>query len=161
MDRRRRLVATAAGLALATVALAGTALAADQDVAISGFTFSPRTVTVNVGDTVTWTNSDAQAHTATSGSAWNTGDIAGGESASITFQTAGTFDYICAIHPTMTGTVIARGAGGGTTPPSDTAPLAPTEHGDWLTGTLAFLGIVMLVGTLIADRRFRERPPEG
>ena len=161
MDRWRRVVATVAGLALATVALAGPALAADQDVSISGFTFSPRTVTVNVGDSVTWTNSDAQAHTATSGNAWNTGDIGNGDSASITMRTAGTFDYICAIHPTMTGTVIVRGAGGGTTPPSDTAPRAPTDHGDWLTGTLAFLGIVMLVGTLIADRRFRERRSGG
>ena len=109
MDRRRRLVATVAGIALATVALAGPALAADQDVSISGFTFSPRTVTVNVGDSVTWTNSDAQAHTATSGSAWSTGDIGNGESASITFSTAGTFDYICAIHPDMTGTITVTG----------------------------------------------------
>ena len=157
MDRRRRLVTTAAGLALAAATVAGPVLAADQDVAISGFAFSPDNVTVDVGDTVTWTNNDAQAHTATSGSAWNTGDIAGGASASITFQNAGTFDYICAIHPTMTGTVVVRAAGGGTTPPSDTAPPTATDDADWLSGTLAVLGIVMLVGTLIADRRFRER----
>jgi plastocyanin len=143
-------------VALAAGIVAGTVQAADQDVAISGFTFSPGTVTVNVGDTVTWTNSDAQAHTATSGSAWNTGDIAGGASASITFQTAGTFDYICAIHPTMTGTVVVRGASG-TAPPSDTEPLPAPADDRWLTGTLAILGIVMIVGTLVADRRFRER----
>jgi plastocyanin len=155
MDRRR-LVAITGAIALVLGVGSATALAADQDVAISGFTFSPRSVTVNVGDTVTWTNSDAQAHTATSGSTWNTGDIAGGDSASITFRTAGTFDYICAIHPTMTGTVVVRGTSG-TTPPSDTEPLAaPDDHG-WLTGTLAILGLVMIVGTLIADRRFRDR----
>jgi plastocyanin len=155
MDRRR-LVAGIGSVALAAGIVAGTVQAADQDVAISGFTFSPGTVTVNVGDTVTWTNSDAQAHTATSGSAWNTGDIAGGDSASITFQTAGTFDYICAIHPTMTGTVVVRGASG-TAPPSDTEPLPAPADDRWLTGTLAILGIVMIVGTLVADRRFRER----
>jgi plastocyanin len=155
MDRRR-LVALTGAMALVLGVGSATALAADQDVAISGFTFSPRTVTVNVGDTVTWTNSDAQAHTATSGSAWNTGDIANGDSASITFRSAGTFDYICAIHPTMTGTVVVRGTSG-TTPPSDTEPFATPDHEDWLTGTLAVLGIVMIVGTLVAERRFRDR----
>jgi plastocyanin len=155
MDRRR-LASVIGTMALAVGVMTGTVQAADQDVAISGFTFSPRTVTVNVGDTVTWTNSDAQAHTATSGTAWNTGDIAGGDSASITFQSAGTFDYICVIHPTMTGAVVVRSAGG-TTPPSDTEPLAAPADDRWLTGTLAILGIVMMVGTLVADRRFRER----
>jgi plastocyanin len=155
MDRRR-LVALTGAMALVLGVGSATVLAADQDVAISGFTFSPRSVTVNVGDSVTWTNSDAQAHTATSGSAWNTGDIAGGESASITFRTAGTFDYICAIHPTMTGTVVVRGTSG-TTPPSDTERFAAPDEDGWLTGTLAILGIVMIVGTLVADRRFRDR----
>lgn len=152
MDRRRLVAALAVGV-LATQLAAGSALAADQDVAISGFSYSPRTVTVNVGDTVTWTNSDAQAHTAT-GSGWNTGDLGNGDSGSITFQTAGTFDYLCGIHPAMTGTVIVRAAGG-TTPPTDTESLPTTDGHDWLTATLALLGVVMLVGTIVAERRFR------
>jgi plastocyanin len=149
MDRRR-LVAVVGGAALVIASGAGTALAADQDVAISGFSFSPRTVTVNVGDTVTWTNSDAQAHTATAGSAWNTGDIANGDSASITFETAGTFDYICAIHPTMTGTVVVNA---GSAPPTDTDP-RPATSDAIPYGTLLALGIVLLVSTLLAARRF-------
>ena len=153
MDRRRRLAAATAGLALAMILAVGSVQAADQDVAISGFSFSPGTVTVNVGDSVTWTNSDAQAHTAT-GNGWNTGDLGNGESGTITFQTAGTFDYICGIHPAMTGTVVVRGASG-TTPPTDTDNLPASDSGDWLTATLAFLGVTMIVGTLIADRRFR------
>ena len=153
MDRRR-LVALAGASALAGSIGAGTVLAADQDVAISGFTFSPRTVTVNVGDTVTWTNSDAQAHTATSGDAWDTGDIADGDSASITFRAAGTFDYICAIHPQMTGTVVVRA---GSAPPTDTA-LAPAGGQDGVASTLALLGLLLLVAGLVADRRFRARP---
>ncbi len=153
MDRRR-LVAALAAVVLATLLAAGSALAADQDVAISGFSYSPRTVTVNVGDTVTWTNSDAQAHTAT-GSGWNTGDLGNGDSGSITFQSAGTFDYMCGIHPAMTGTVIVRAAGG-TTPPTDTESLPATDGQDWLTATLALLGVVMLAGTIVAERRFRE-----
>lgn len=159
MDRRR-LAAVAmslAGLALAAGLTTGSALAADQDVAISGFSYSPATVTVTVGDTVTWTNSDAQAHTAT-GDGWNTGDLGNGDSGSITFQNAGTFDYMCGIHPAMRGTVVVRAAGG-TTPPTDTDPVPTIDDHDWLTATLAFLGAVMLVGTFIADRRFRERRP--
>lgn len=160
MDRRRTLaaaVASVAGLALAFGLMTGSALAADQDVAISGFSYSPGTVTVNVGDAVTWTNSDAQAHTAT-GDGWNTGDLGNGDAGSITFRTAGTFPYMCGIHPAMRGTVVVR-AVGGTTPPTDTDPVPTTDGHDWLTTTLAFLGVVMLVGTVIADRRFRERRP--
>ena len=152
MERRRFVAPLAAGV-LATLFGGGSALAADQDVAISGFSYSPRTVTVNVGDTVTWTNSDAQAHTAT-GSGWNTGDLGNGDSASITFRSAGTFDYMCGIHPAMSGTVIVRAAGG-ITPPTDTEPISSTDGHDWLTATLALLGVVMLVGTIVADRRFR------
>ena len=157
MDRRRRLVGVTGGLALALGMSAGSVMAADQDVAISGFSFSPRIATVRVGDTVTWTNSDAQAHTATSGSAWTTGDIANGDSASITFRTAGTFDYICAIHPTMTGQVVVRA--GGTTPPTDTA--VPGSTGDPSSLTLALLGLVMVIGTLVANRHLRDRRSEG
>jgi plastocyanin len=153
MDRRR-LAALAGGLAMLIGIGAGTALAADQSVAISGFSFSPRTVTVNVGDTVTWTNSDAQAHTATSGSAWNTGDIGNGESASITFSNAGTFDYICAIHPTMTGTVVVRAGGA---PPTDTLGAAGTDGQAPSPTTLALLGLVTLVAAIVVSRRLRER----
>jgi plastocyanin len=156
MDRRR-VVVTAAGVALATGLATGSALAADHDVAISGFTFSPSTVTIDVGDSVTWTNSDAQAHTAT-GNGWNTGDLGNGESGAITFENAGTFDYQCGIHPAMTGRVVVRAAGG-TTPPTDTAPVPSTADDGWLSATLAFLGAAMIVGTLVADRRFRKRRP--
>jgi plastocyanin len=158
MDRQRR-AGLALGIGLAAGVVAGTAQAADRDVTIAGFAFSPNTVTVDVGDTVTWTNEDSQTHTATAGNDWTTGDIAGGDSASVTMRRAGRFDYICAIHPTMTGTVIVRGAGGAA-PPSDTEPLPPPDDGAWLTGALAFLGIAMIVGTLIADRRFRRGHPE-
>jgi plastocyanin len=151
------VIASLAGVALATGLMTGLVLAADQDVAISGFSYSPSTVTVNVGDTVTWTNSDAQAHTAT-GNGWNTGDLGNGDSGSNTFTTAGTFDYMCGIHPAMRGTVVVRAAGG-TTPPTDTPPLDTADGDDSLTATLAFLGIVMLLGVFVADRRFREDRP--
>ena len=153
MDRRR-LVAAGGALALVLGVGAGTVQAADQDVAISGFSFSPRTVTVNVGDSVTWTNSDAQTHTATSGSAWDTGDIGNGESKSITMSRAGTFEYICTIHPTMSGTVVVRGTTGA--PKTDT--LGTTTDGtDTIAVTLAALGMLLLASAAVADWIYRGR----
>lgn len=157
MDLRRRLVTAIAGVTIAFGLATASVSAADRTVTISGFAYSPDPVTINVGDTVTWTNDDGQAHTAT-GSGWNTGDLGNGESGSVTFQAAGTFQYMCGIHPAMRGTVVVR-ATGGTTPPTDTDPVPTADDHDWLAATLAFLGVVMLVGTVIADRRFREGRP--
>jgi hypothetical protein len=66
-------------------------------------------VTVNLGDTVTWTNSDAFTHTtASDGGAWNSGNLAGGQSFSQVFGAEGSFPFHCNIHPSMTGTVVVR-----------------------------------------------------
>jgi len=81
--------------------------------------FSPNPIQITVGSTVTWTNTTAPTHTSTSNTGvWNTGPIApGATSAAISFPTAGTFAYHCAIHPSMTGSVIvspvALAPGGG------------------------------------------------
>jgi plastocyanin len=77
-------------------------------VAISGFAFSPAALTVKAGTTVTWTNKDADAHTVTSqgsGGSLRSKAMATGETFSYTFTTAGTFSYLCTIHPFMTATV--------------------------------------------------------
>ena len=105
-------LATAVGALAAGLLIAGTAVAADGDVTISGFAFSPGTVTVSVGDTVTWTNNDGVGHTAT-GDDFDTGTISGGATASVTFDTAGTFAYHCSIHPQMNGTVVVEAAAAG------------------------------------------------
>jgi plastocyanin len=70
--------------------------------------FSPNPVVIKVGDTVTWNNNSTSTHTATSDTgAWDTGAIASGAtSTAVAFPTAGTFPYHCAIHPSMTGTVL-------------------------------------------------------
>ena len=71
--------------------------------------FAPDAVTVDVGTTVTWTNTDAVAHTSTSdATGWDSGVVAPGGHFSRSFQTAGTFQYHCAIHPGMVGTVVVR-----------------------------------------------------
>ncbi|MGE5358833.1 MAG: cupredoxin family copper-binding protein [Bacteroidales bacterium] len=75
---------------------------------ISNSAFAPSSMTVKVGQTVAWQNSDSITHTATANSgAFDTGAIApGSTSAAITMSTAGTFAYHCSIHPFMTGTLI-------------------------------------------------------
>ena len=139
----------------------GIALAADHAVAISGSAFSPANVTVAVGDTVTWTNSDQLSHTATAdGGAFDTGALGNGASGTITFSTAGSFPYHCSVHPDMTGTVTVEaassGGGGGTTtqPPTDTAPAETT-----VSTSSSGLAVLLVVGSfavalLVAGRRF-------
>jgi plastocyanin len=76
-------------------------------VTIAGFAFQPASIEVTIGTTVTWTNDDPAPHTvtATDGS-FDSGTLASGATFSQVFQAAGTFEYACAIHPTMTGSVI-------------------------------------------------------
>lgn len=76
-------------------------------VAISDFKFNPATLTVPVGTTVTWTNNDEEPHTiaAKDGSFHSPGLDTHG-TYSFTFATPGSYDYICSIHPFMTGTVV-------------------------------------------------------
>ncbi|TAK11960.1 MAG: hypothetical protein EPO35_11850 [Acidobacteria bacterium] len=72
--------------------------------------FSPGSVTVAVGGTVTWTNNDIITHTSTStqaGQTWNS-EIAAGARFARVFPTAGSFDYRCTIHTGMSGTITVR-----------------------------------------------------
>jgi plastocyanin len=132
-------------VALAAVLLVGggVAVAATRTVTISDFAFSPRTLTINVGDTVRWRNSDPVAHTATA---------TGGA-----FTVAGTYRYICTPHPTMTGTIRVRAASGGSgLPATDTiVSLSPDEQRvDAGAGpAMIAAGATLLVALVIARRR--------
>jgi plastocyanin len=104
--------------------------AGDPGVTIADFHFSPGTTTVHVGDTVTWANNGPSAHsaTATNGS-FNTGILQPGHSASHTFTQAGTFAYVCEIHPFMHGTIVVlAGTTSSTSPATQSSPqaVAPT-----------------------------------
>ena len=73
--------------------------------------FVPNKVTITAGGTVTWKNVDSAGHFAASsdGKTFDTGMInAGASSAAVTIKTAGTYDYMCMVHPWMKGTVIAQ-----------------------------------------------------
>jgi len=78
-------------------------------VLISGNAFAPVNVTINAGQSVTWRNNDAIAHTTTSDTAlWNSGNLASGNTFQHTFPTTGTFAYHCNIHTFMTATVTVQ-----------------------------------------------------
>lgn len=75
-------------------------------VEIVGFAYDPDPVTIQVGGKVIWLNQDAAPHTATAeDGSFDTGTLDQGKLKSETFKQAGTYPYICTIHPTMHGTV--------------------------------------------------------
>jgi amicyanin len=83
------------------------AAAMKLQVKISNFKFGPRTLTVKVGTRVTWTNNDAIGHSVNFASG-NINSKTLGQDAkfSHTFTVAGTYPYICDIHPFMHGTIV-------------------------------------------------------
>jgi amicyanin len=75
---------------------------------IKDYKYAPPELMVRVGTTVAWTNEDAVPHSATVAGGFDTGLFAKGRTRTITFARAGTFHYICSIHPFMHGTVVVR-----------------------------------------------------
>lgn len=87
-------------------------------VTIQNFAFTPNTITVPLGTTITWTNEDAASHTVTSDTgAFESGTLGKGETFQFTFHSAGTFMYHCHIHPSMMAKVVVT-AKPMTSPPS-------------------------------------------
>lgn len=127
---------------LALVALP--AVAATVNVSMSGLAFAPSSVTLAVGDSVKWTNSDGVPHTATSLASpvrFGTPTLNNGQTNTIPFGTQGTYPYKCVIHPSMRGTVQV---GANTAPSLSGLTLAgvPLVNGMTVAGTVAFGGVV-------------------
>lgn len=80
-----------------------------SSVEISNFAFKPAKITIKKGTTVTWTNKDSAMHDVTptgGGADFKASELlAKGESYSFTFNTTGTYTYLCSPHPYMKGTV--------------------------------------------------------
>jgi plastocyanin len=78
--------------------------------AISNFAFAPQAIEVEVGQEITWTNEDSAPHTvtATSGAEFDSGTMEQGATYSWKATKAGTVEYFCAIHPSMTGTITVK-----------------------------------------------------
>ena len=153
---RRGIAVAAAG---AWLALATVVSAAYPDVEMRDFTFAPKTLTIEAGDTVYWANVGDAPHDAV-GDGWETELLTAGNSGSVRFAKAGTYDYLCTIHPDlMTGTIVVRGSGDGgggpTDPPTDTAPIVaatPAAESD-RSAVALLLVLAALGGLLVAGRR--------
>ncbi len=82
----------------------------------NGKNFVTDTLTTSKGTTVTWTNGDSTLHTVTSGSPdagkpgteFDSSYLAAGKTFQHTFNTAGTFDYYCTLHPFMKGKIVVN-----------------------------------------------------
>jgi plastocyanin len=97
-------------------------------VTIKDFSFGPSSVTVHVGDTVSWSNNGRSDHTATArNGSFDTGTLKQGQSGSHTFTQAGTISYFCSIHPFMHGTVVVAAAGGGSSGSSGKSSGSPAS----------------------------------
>ncbi len=75
-------------------------------VAIGDNTFSPAALEVSVDDEVVWRHNGENPHTVTfADDGPDSGNLANGETYRLTFEEAGEFSYVCAIHSQMQGTV--------------------------------------------------------
>lgn len=100
-------------LGAALVALPLTAAMASADghatahtIVIKGMKFTPENLSIKAGDSVTWVNQDNMRHSATDlNGAFDTGLLANGASATLTFGGAGRFNYRCTPHGNMRGTI--------------------------------------------------------
>lgn len=74
---------------------------------IENFAFNPSVITIKKDSTITWTNNDTVPHAIKSAD-FNSETLTKGQSFSFTFNQTGTFNYICSIHPAMTGQIIVE-----------------------------------------------------
>jgi plastocyanin len=78
-------------------------------VEIKNFMFTPKTLTVRVGTTVTWKFEDSTQHTVTADdNSFTSSALGSGQTYTHTFTTAGTVNYHCSIHTFMTGTIMVQ-----------------------------------------------------
>jgi plastocyanin len=75
---------------------------------IDGTQYAPADVAVARGQPVKWINRDPFPHTVTAAGVFDSGNIPAGAAFTFTPRVAGTFEYICTLHPNMRGRVVVR-----------------------------------------------------
>jgi plastocyanin len=119
-----------------SLALPVFASAATVNIAVGDDSFSPKNITVNQGDTIVWKNIGAMAHTVTADSgAFDSGNLAPGQSYSQTFSGVGTIAYYCKYHGGaggvgMAGTVTVQAAASAAATPPPPPQTVTTSAGD-------------------------------
>jgi plastocyanin len=120
---RSALIAAALGAATAAILAAVVIPSAAENaspadaVSIDNFTFTPASLTVKAGTTVTWTNRDDIPHgiAASNNEFKKSKALDTDDNFSFTFTTPGTYKYFCYIHPHMVGTIVVEAASGSNT----------------------------------------------
>jgi plastocyanin len=133
--------------------------------------FTPNEVTVVKGGKVTWTNSDAAAHTvAAKDQSWSSDLLPTGATFEHVFDTPGRFEYVCPLHPKMIGTIVVTEASGApaaakpaattATPASSTPPSRPAAGTSLRSIAIAALaGLMLCVGAFVIGHRTRRPRP--
>ena len=76
---------------------------------IQNFHFNPQSVTISIGDKVIWTNFDGAQHQVVSDTGvFDSGLMPQGQTFEYVFSAAGTYNYHCSVHPSMTGTIVVQ-----------------------------------------------------
>ena len=157
MSKGRYTLAVLAAAAMFALVIGGPAQAASHSVSAVDFQFSPATLTINVGDSVTWTNNASQTpHTATAdGGSFDSGNLDPGQSYTHTFSSAGTFAYHCQYHQSqgMVGTIVVQA--GATEPGSTSSPL-PNTGSSSLSGPFVIFGLLFLIAGAFVLSRLRS-----
>ena len=91
-------------------ATAAAAASKEHTIVIEAVAFAPNPLTVAKGDTVVWVNKDPFPHNAVAQhrSAFASPELATGKSWKFTAKEAGTFPYICTLHPSMKGMLVVK-----------------------------------------------------
>jgi plastocyanin len=115
MTKRVLITSTALLLGLFTLIVLGSASRAAADsngtaeVTIDNFSFTPETLTVNPGTTVTWINHDDLPHTiASDDKVLKSRALDTDEKFAYTFTKPGTYAYFCSLHPKMVAKIVVR-----------------------------------------------------
>jgi plastocyanin len=182
MTRRSGILATASFLAVLVLPAlpaaagggchGGVTQGTGDTVEIVDACFTPTTLNIQPGDSVTWVNTDSFVHNV-GGNLWgHFDDLNGGQSFTATFDQPGVFPYACTYHPGMTGAIIVgdgTGVGNGkavdvssfgqpeasplirvrtVTQPASSAPVAI----GWVAGAAIGLGLGLGLGALVRRR---------
>lgn len=78
-------------------------------IVVKNFMFSPNSLTIKAGSSVTWANMDDEPHTVVSDAGlFRSGAMDTNESFTFQFDKPGTYHFTCSIHPQMVGTIVVR-----------------------------------------------------
>jgi plastocyanin len=112
IKKYRPLLAAVGFALLGWSGLQGASLAQTAEptrIVVKNFMFQPTSLTVKVGSTVTWTNMDEEPHTVVSSSGlFRSNGLDTKDSFSYEFDKAGTYTFVCSIHPQMVGKIVVQ-----------------------------------------------------